>query len=198
MIVQIFQDTTLVQVNDTIRTIAITPHETFAESLSHPGSIIAISAIVVSITGLIISLWYNRRTLNITIEHNKKSVEPILNTDYVSSYKTKIESLKISNRGLGPAIIKKIIFLYKGDKFDNIIDLYKKYHPDNLLKFQDQNWKYGKYSENTTLAPNEDILLYEIKYNSTDHFEDLRKISHEIITEITYWTIYKEKRIIDE
>jgi len=192
MILQILQDTTIVQVSDTIRTISINPPETFLESLAQPVTIIALTAIVVSILGLIISVCYNRKSLKITIEHNKKSVEPKIDHLHMVNAHEYKEYCELKNNGYGPAMIKEIKFYYQGNIYEDIVTLYKKHFNGNISKIEKEKiYQYKDYP----LASNSSILLYEFIY-APEYFKNnvdgITSFLEDILIEINYETVYNE------
>jgi len=70
--------TTILQ-NDTVKVMVLDNTKTFVEYIKEPSSIIAFVAIVLSLFGIIFSVFYNRKTIDLSIKHTKLSIEPILN-----------------------------------------------------------------------------------------------------------------------
>lgn len=74
--------------------------------------ITAIMAVILSVIAIFISLWQGSELM----EHNRNSVRPYLQLDTTSSLnKGEKAAVLLSNEGLGPAIIKKVL-VYVNDK----------------------------------------------------------------------------------
>ncbi len=194
MNIQIVQDTTVAVINDTIKTIVISSHETFIESLTQPGTIIAITAIIVSVVSLFISVWYNKISLRISMDHNKKSVEPLVDFMYEIDFTTKKENCDLLNNGVGPAILKSIKYYYNNESFNDILSLYKKHNVKNLEYILYDGRKMGYYDNQTIIPVNGKLLLFDLDYSKSEHFRELNEFHKKVIIEIEYQTIYYESR----
>ena len=115
--------TTILQ-NDTVKVMVLDNTKTFVEYIKEPSSIIAFVAIVLSLFGIIFSVFYNRKTIDLSIKHTKLSIEPILNLQiYISNNDNSIK-IELINYGLGTAYIKSLDILDKTEHAD---------HPNSVL-----------------------------------------------------------------
>ncbi len=80
-------------------------------------TIIAICALIVSIVSITIGVRYNRKSLEMTKEHNMLSVMPQKNMLHKSSYVENTSELIISNNGLGPALIESVYYYLEGKEY---------------------------------------------------------------------------------
>jgi hypothetical protein len=74
-------------------------------------TIISISAVVIAISALIVSVWQGLTHR----KHNRLAVKPILAFEYWDVSDRPL-SIVLHNRGVGPAIIKKAFFVIDGKK----------------------------------------------------------------------------------
>jgi hypothetical protein len=164
------------------------------ESLFTTDRILVIIAIVVSLFALIFSFLYNRKTLILTKDHNKKMVTPtlVLNRGF-NSYKTFNFSCNIKNAGFGPATITDIKFEYNGKSYKDFNDLFSKEVKMYLFMINHDKTKSSKLDEREVLAPNGEEHLYFIEIKNREYFNTLEEILRKTVATINYECIYGNK-----
>ncbi|CAM1343638.1 hypothetical protein [Tenacibaculum amylolyticum] len=137
------------------------------EKLSHYAVIIiALSALVVSIT-----------QTRIQQKHNKLTVKPYLGYSLNQSFDDDLLTVYITNDGFGPAIVDKIIFIYNGKTYKTLEDYLK---ASGESKNRRGSYNYNK---NSVFRSNEKNLLVSLK-----------GLKHRGVTvKIYYKSIYQEK-----
>jgi hypothetical protein len=154
---------------------------------------IPLAAIIVSIFSIWFSVLYSRKTLNLTKEHNKKIVEPMLTHLYMLDIRGNSQSLQIKNCGFGPALIKSVIFSVDG----------KQYEKFNLLITE--NMKNADYKADYNInnlgdciiASNELIVMFKLDFeNKGDNngFMKFRELARRTSLNIKYETVYGESK----
>jgi hypothetical protein len=157
-------------------------------------------AIVVSICALIFSVIFNRKTYNLTKEHNKKSVEPMLSELYIVDVRSTdkeppYQAFQIKNCGFGPALIKSLTLTFNDKKYTEIKTLVK----ENL---QNINYRADLTStaalEGYIMAPNEQLNIFKIHFNpsSDNSFLKFKELASNISLFVEFETIYHEKRFL--
>lgn len=132
-------------------------------------------AVVIALIAVFISIWqgYEQR------RHNRLSVKPILTFDAISHNNYK--SIRLSNDGLGPAIVKRFIISEKGTQFDA-----SEGNPWTEIK-QLPNIQYSEmyyFDDGATIKPNEHFNLL------TWEADSIRILDIELLIE--YESIYEE------
>lgn len=86
-----------------------------------PTAIIAMAALVLSLISLFSSIRHNRKSRNMTIEHNKLSVIPLfrISTEIVDNH----YHIILSNVGSGAGIIKNLTYSFKDKEYSSLFDL---------------------------------------------------------------------------
>lgn len=191
---QIFtQQIDTVHIADTIKTLTISPEYNFQTWLRTPNTIIAISAIVISIIGLFLSSFHNRRTFKLTKKHNMLSVRPFLH------YSGKIDSnagkitYHVMNKGLGPAIVNTIRYKYKGHYYNNHMEFLQMLKNSAQTK-QPVNLElyYNEQNKGTIISPDDSLRLLELTVFPSTYTDSIGDIIAEIKVEIMYEDIYRE------
>lgn len=166
----------------------------FIDWLSNPNTIIAITAILISIIGLVFSVLYNRKTIRISIMHNELSVKPLLHFSNRIDNNEGMIKYELSNQGLGPAIIKYLRYKYEDDYYDNINDFFtaldKRLITNQKVKF---HLDYNELSENAVLSPNNSIKLFSIIAEPKIYTDSLSDLLDKIDIEIFYNDMYDNK-----
>lgn len=139
------------------------------------------------IIALCIQIYYNQ-------QHNKLSVRPHLcfNNHTKTAAQNTTYSLKIANKGTGPAIIKTFNLYYKAKKLsgnsEQVQEQIKK-----LIQNSDIGIKVNHINhlnQNYAIASNEEMLLAQIIF-PTDKLSTFRANIEEIDIHIEYESIYK-------
>lgn len=179
-----------------IRVIVENNKESLIDYLLNPNTIIALTAIIISILGLIISVIYNRKTLRLAYKHNKLSVEPFFAISH--EYELKSDFLEISNNGLGPAKINSITYEFDKKIYKTIFFLFKENFKeyDRLIIPEESN--SIKISNGYVIAPNEKMKLYCFTYKENSHFKVLDSFLEKVTVIVEYKSIYDDNLIFKD
>ena len=136
------------------------------ETLSH------YAVIVIALLAFILSILQTR----IQHDHNKLSVRPILNS--IIEQGDSLSLAYINNKGVGPAIIKKVSFTYQGKTYNDIEKLLRE---SGLYKI-----RMGGYTlhPNTVISANEERLLVKLKGR------ELKGVKVQLFYESVYEEVY--------
>ncbi|MFH0757255.1 MAG: hypothetical protein V2B15_08215 [Bacteroidota bacterium] len=177
--------------------------DTFLDFITNPSSIIALSAVLVSILSLMITARYNRITLQRADELNKKTVEPDLNTHGFNMGDKEVEGIFISylvlkNCGLGPAKIKTHSFTFHDNVFTDFAKLLRAERPNLYMILDHPRSTYMVDLTNTTMAVGEEKELYNFRYNLKRN-ERIKVISFlsQVKLRIEYTSIYNEPKVLE-
>ena len=191
-----------IHIADTVMVIEINESISFFQYISQPNTIIAIVAIFVSITAVIFSIIYNRKTFNLTKKHNILSTKPILTSEIVKDYSSGEIIIALANNGLGPAQIKRISFRYL-----NYHNLNLKLLINDLL-INDVfpcTFTFDKISLLTPsldycLAEKSKINLFEAVITKTEskNIENILKTLGSFKINVTYYDIYDTEFVLNE
>ena len=141
----------------------------------------AMAAIFVSLCALSVSILQEQSTQR----HARLSVLPFVQTE-VREMQDSTWELIINNKGVGPAMIKKIEYTFENKNYDERIDdLAIDIVGQNKLK----NFAFGRYG-GTVISVNESSMLVRMtgKYNTQKLSENYSKIK----VKITFASIYEE------
>jgi len=195
---------TAYQISDTtfvVNTIKIIS-EINNESFINAQNIIALCAILISIVALGISVRYNRETLKLTKEQNILSVKPLLTIKFHKDYNTGIFKLELLNNGLGPALIKDIIFELGDTKNENLLCIIESSnrinkvaetlheYPNNVTANINNYW----LDEKTSLI----LSSSKIINKSTSNLDNLFMEMSNILINVEYFDIYNNKNHLNE
>lgn len=128
--------------------------------------------ILIALSALFVSIWQ----INISHKHNKLSVEPYL--DYHLDQSNATLTVKFSNQGFGPAIVKKITYIYKNKTYNSLEDFL---NDSGEISNRLESFQYGA---NTIIASGEKKLLVKLKGSK------IRGVRVNII----YKTVYKDQK----
>ena len=138
------------------------------EQLSHYG------IVVIALSAVVVSIWQVR----ILQDHNKLSVKPLMDFIIYSKNNESLE-VKISNRGIGPAIIDGITYSFGGKDYQDWEGvLVAAGIKENVTS------RLG-YSPGTVLSPDSELLILKLTK------EDYKSIG--IGVNIVYKSIYEDK-----
>ncbi len=138
------------------------------EKLSHYG------IVVIAVAAVVVSVWQ----VKILQDHNKLSVKPLMDFLIITS-EDSILSVSISNRGIGPAIIQDISYVYE----DSIHrEWYTVLTAAGVFERTTRQINYGK---NTVLSPDNEFVILEIQK------EDYEPIG--ISMKVIYQSIYEDE-----
>lgn len=142
------------------------------EKLSHYG------IVVIAVAAVVVSIWQVR----ILQDHNKLSVKPLMDFLLVTNADS-VLSVSISNRGIGPAIIQDISYVYEDSIHKECFSVLKE---ANILEKVTTQMNYGK---NTVLSPDSEFVILEVKK------KDFKPIG--ISVYIKYESIYEDEFEMD-
>lgn len=142
---------------------------TKTERLSH------YAIMVVAVSALIVSVWQ----VKISQEHNKLSVRPYL--DFFSAWNYNVWQLTMSNEGVGPAVIKRVDYTYKGVTYNQLDDML---NAANLKRKRTNSTNFGK---NSPFAVEKTVIFLELNREDSS----LRKPLG-VSVSVKYESIYKE------
>ena len=154
-------------------------------------SIISISAIVIAILSIIITVWQGIETR----KHNRLSVQPRLDISYSLDFQDSLAQITIKNNGLGPAVIDnaKAILNEKEYNIGEIND-YLKFQ--NRLGLKEIPTTYNILRQGSTIIANESkqILMVKLKYLKKLQLNPMSLIN-DISIIIKYKSLYEEEFI---
>jgi hypothetical protein len=139
-----------------------------------------------SIIAAIIAIWYTSKSIKQQQIHNQKSVKPIPNVQVISSING-IE-LNLQNRGIGPMIIKEIVYKYEDKKFYEIDKLFDE------IGVNIDGMAFGLPFKSTIL-PNqkEELLKFSVDQSNSkfiSKLDDITKIIAKMEIKVLYCDIY--------
>ncbi|WP_420385997.1 hypothetical protein [Roseivirga sp.] len=140
------------------------------EKLSH------YAVVLIAVMAVIVSFWQVR----IAQEHNRLSVRPYMDFFYGWTSATNLQ-LKLSNQGVGPAIITQVEHYYKGQRYNTWDDLLK---ASGLNEYRKSSYQYGGKSP---FASGNEIVFLELELS-----ENEKSLLNEIRTIVHYESIYQE------
>lgn len=124
---------------------------------------IALSAIFVSISSVMISIIYNRKTYKLSKINTVLSKKPLLAAKIFSDIKTGEIEVGIENNGLGPAIIKEIKFKSEHLESKKCLDVFEKIKlkDGSHLVFHLKDTLLGQFTNKYSISEKKYILLYK-------------------------------------
>jgi len=156
-------------------------------------------AICVSLFGLFYSMYFNRKTLRLTQEHNKKMVTPALVFERDFNVTTKFTFFcSIKNAGFGPAIITSVKFIYKDKTFNDLHNLFMSNIQFYYGRIDDKETKLSKLDENEVLASGGNQELYFAKGKNVAIVVLMKDILSKTVITVNYECVYGSKHILKE
>lgn len=160
----------------------------FAQDANKDGSglsadtITAICSIIIAGLALIITLWQGY----VTRKHNRLSVTPRL--CFSQTIVPEEKSKKVTNKGIGPAIIKKVRIYLDGKQIEyrDLRALWVLNH--NLKLSKDQRPLVRGFGKEEMISAGEEIIIFSIK--TSDSIEKALKEFNRIDMAIDYKSIY--------
>lgn len=157
---------------------------------------ISILALLVSIYAVVASSRFNRKTLEMTKNHFKKSVKPLLcvwNESFPDSFK-----LFLRNGGTGPAIIKNVVLKVNNKSYETM---------DKIFSDKSNNIDFGNYDHYETkiasianygLLPNGEVPLFEYHFKKPNARKEFHQLVSKVALIVNYETIYNEVKTFTE
>lgn len=174
---------------------------TSSEWISIGSFIIAICSLWVSIKAIKKSARHHRETFEMTRDHNKRSVRPIISLSYFVGNLDNVEknyfvAFAIKNCGFGPAIIKDLKYNIDNKEFDYIYDICSDYidQPERIIEISLSN-AYTIFNGNdgdAAMSPNESITLFKLVFKDLGHFENFHELMKRVMFKIEYEDVYGE------
>jgi hypothetical protein len=158
---------------------------------------VAVFALVVAIVSLFISVRFNRKTLNLTEKHNKKTVEPFL-ADHFNNMSEdpdpskKVQTYTIKNCGPGPAIITLMRFTYKNEELTDLQAFYEE-HTKSINCFS--RLRITKIGSSHILSSNDNMELFNFSCPSDYHLKRILEINKSVGVHIVYSSIYGNEKV---
>lgn len=180
--------------SDIIKVFLTNPEQSFSLWITNPNTIIAITAIVISIIGLWLASKHNRQTFLLAKTHNELSVKPFLHYSSNSDIQNGKIQFKLSNKGLGPAIIKSLKYEYDNYIFDNITNILKEIENKGQLNFPKPSYTTTndiEVTENAVLFPNDHFELFSVQINPPEYINKIIRLLSGIKIKIVFQNIYQ-------
>lgn len=150
------------------------------------------------------ALSISRRTMELTYDHNKRSVRPRLGFHTEATLESNGIRLRVSvqNSGIGPANVTRFDFAFNGEE-------YASYEPDQLKELLSEalrkdlpNHNFinaGVLTMDDALVPNEEYCVVEIAFSDTllTANELILKLKPCFKVRLEYESIYNEKFSVD-
>ncbi len=159
--------------------------------------ILGISAMLISLLTLIIFIYQT----NIMRRQSKLSVKPRLDfsTNFSGNDSLIVMEEVIENRGLGPAIIDSIRFIYKSKSYPLDVEKLLQSQLPKLLEYGYLS-QHATLSQGSTLMPGEEkpIFTYKLPVKNLDSVYNYLDITSEdsspFPVEVIYTSIYEDER----
>ena len=119
--------------------------------------ILTFSAIFISVLALVVSIFQTR----IMQKQSKAAVWPSLSNG--QSYGPAHYIYTVNNDGVGPALIKKVTFNYKGTKFkrtNKLIDYLAELETKETKQSMRLNYEYANIHEGRVLRPEQEVKVF--------------------------------------
>jgi hypothetical protein len=157
-------------------------------------ALIAFFALLLSLIVFIKTSRFNRKTIQLTIDHFKLSIKPLLQESYqIDDEKYEI-SCYLKNNGPGPAIIKELNFTYKDKSYKGVKTLL--YDNKSSINLPGEfNIEFTDIFTNSILSSSDKIRLYKITSPSSKGHKEITKISNYISVNIIYEDVYGDRFI---
>lgn len=180
-------------ISDTVKFVDITPPLTLMEYVSQPSSLIAITAIIISVIAVFLSVRQYSKILDLTKTHNILSVRPLITSSCSFGDDNKY-LLELRNAGVGPCIILSLVYIYKGHKEESFCDLAERLL---LEKGYSKEAMFYDFAVNHCISSGQSVELFstsiprdELKDLKYDQLDMLNSIFSQIEFEIEYEDIY--------
>ena len=160
--------------------------------------IVALVAVVISLVGTVTSIYEARilRNQQQTYQEEKAaSVWPYIKTEMYTNYNNSDSSItleySITNKGIGPAILGDVRYVYLGADVEtySIDEAIQKQYPD-IPVWNSQN----RQIDRTVVSPGEKIKLFVIRLQVSGPVRDFSDVSNAIdadfYTEFCYCSVY--------
>lgn len=173
--------------NDTVRVLVLDNQKSFVEYFKEPNTLIAFSAIVLSLVGIIATII----TLSITIRHNKLSVVPILSISTHLVDKTNTINIEIINCGLGTATITEISLIYNDITYLRN-DFKKLLEMNNIIS--NSNLRLYSFTDKSPISSNQRIPLFISDIAEDYNYYKINDIFSKTKISVDYLTLYNERK----
>jgi hypothetical protein len=133
----------------------------------------------------------------LTRVHNRLAVKPYLRFDF-HYLEDNVYTIEFINCGLGPAILKSMTIIYKGDTFNVnnkewFLQIYNRIVEENK-ELKSIDYKYNVFVINDVFSPNEKKCILEFSAKNPALFSLFFKILiPNINIDIRYTSVYKDR-----
>lgn len=160
---------------------------------SNPVTFVAIVAVAVSIITLIITTWYNRKTLKLTKVHNRLIVKPLFCFERHLSDDKKTIYYKLVNTGFGPAILKTLEYSYNNTTYSNIFKIIIKEASDIYYNgVKRKKIEFVTLNDEPSIKEKGEIFLYKIPLNTERNVIQLEHFLKKVKATIKYSSLYDD------
>ncbi len=151
--------------------------------------IIAVSAIVVAIASMVISVWQGIENRH----HNRLTVTPKLGISF--SMTDKKVGIVITNNGLGPAIMTKRTLKYKGKEIDD----YQQEDIINVVKYlkMSGNLNFAILNNDEILSAGTEYPLLMLGIEGMPTLEMMEEIDSLVGFRLEYKSMYGEEFVVE-
>ncbi|WP_116108615.1 hypothetical protein [Lewinella sp. IMCC34191] len=160
--------------------------------------VVALVAVVISLVGTVTSIYEARilRNQQQTYQEEKAaSVWPYIKTEMYTNYNNSDSSItleySITNKGIGPAILGDVRYVYRGADVEtySIDEAIQKQYPD-IPAWNSRN----RQIDRTVVSPGEKITLFVVRLQVSRPVRDFSSVSNAIeadfYTEFCYCSVY--------
>ena len=160
--------------------------------------IVALVAVVISLVGTVTSIYEARilRNQQQTYQEEKAaSVWPYIKTEMYTNYNNSDSSItleySITNKGIGPAILGDVRYVYRGADVEtySIDEAIQEQYPD-IPTWNSRN----RQVDRTVVSPGEKIMLFAVRLSVSGPVRDFSHVSNAIesdfYTEFCYCSVY--------
>lgn len=145
---------------------------------------LVVIAIFVSLFGLLFSVFYNRKTLKMTEEHNKRTTEP--------------HTIKLVNSGFGPALINSVEFTCNGKIYTDFPTLLLENYLDASNNFETNSSSVTDIGAHTLIAIGTNIHLFTRTFKPHFNLHAYIDFLKDVRVQIEYENIYQDVRTMND
>ena len=171
----------------------MTKKTSFVKWIKRPSNQIALFAIIISTFGLLYSVYYNRKTLELTKIHNELSVKPILHFNETINRNEGFIAILLTNKGLGPATLKQIDFVYEKRNYSKYIDFLNLIRNQAIKDSVKISINHHQIFERSSLSADESVDLVKIFVEPSAYVDSIANFLEHVLIEIKYSDIYNNE-----
>ncbi|PQJ82783.1 hypothetical protein [Polaribacter glomeratus] len=159
--------------------------------------VVSICAIVVSIAGITIGLYYNWKNLKNTIEHNKKSVEPLV-TLSAEVRDEKGHRLSLRNFGLGPAVLNSIDFVYEDKNYKSLIEIQTIHYLESVLAMDEKLSQSKIIIRGGVIGSGETSLVHKLIFKEEIKLDSFLNFLRKTKIKVEYSNLYGDTKVFEQ